>query len=334
MTGVNKKNKRGSSSSSSSSSLQQQQHSVSPTTELIERTPDNDYGVLSDPDEQPSHHQTFSPTSSSSEYEDHSHSSCQSERVDPPIDLEPLPVVVVALPLIPECSHILDEQSPTSHSSPQSSPHSSPQSPPLTRDQDLLISQTPTLNKSLETLKLKLTRDKNFSRKITLHTFFSYIILAMEIQQSCSSSIVKLSAENVQELVVHMIEHHTSNDSVKTYLHGLVDKGIVRHMIESIIEFNKDNQNSSHESLYTIEENELQKLLLQENTADDAATNAANAANAAAASNTNAATTNAVNIVVTDSSSDSSSEHISSQTPQKCSGFKRILRCFFSGCCG
>jgi hypothetical protein len=294
MTGGNKKNKRGSNSSnssSSSSSSLQEQPSVSPTTELIERTPDNDYGVLSDPDEQPSEH------------------------VDSLIDLEPLPVAVVALPLIPECSHILDEQSPTSHSSPQSSPHSSPQSPPLIQGQDLLISQTPTLNKSLETLKLKLMRDKNFSRKITLHTFFSYIILAMEIQRSCSSSISKLSAENVQDLVVHMIEHHTSNDSVKTYLHGLVDKGIVRHMIESIIEFNKDNQNSSLESLYTIEENELQKLSLEENTAA-------------------AATTTTDNIVVTDSSSDSSSEHISSQTPQKCAGFKRMLRCFFSGCCG
>ena len=78
MTGGNKKNKRGSNSSNSSSSLQEQP-SVSPTTELIERTPDNDYGVLSDPDEQPSsHHQTNSPTSPSSEH------------VDSLIDLEPL----------------------------------------------------------------------------------------------------------------------------------------------------------------------------------------------------------------------------------------------------
>jgi len=308
MAGGNKKNKRGSTSL-------QQQPSVSPTTELIERTPDNDYGVLSDPDEQPSsHHQTNSPTSS--DHEEHPNlSSPSSEHVDSPIDLEPLQVSVVALPLIPEYSHILDEQSPTSHSSPHSSPQSSPQSPPLIQGQDLLISQNPTLNKSLETLKLKLTRDNNFSRKITLHTFFSYIILAMEIQRSCSSSIAKLSAENVQDLVVYMIEHHTSNDSVKIYLHGLVDKGIVRHMIESIIEFNKDNQNSSLESLYTIEENELQKLLLQENTA-------------------NATATATDNIVVTDSSSDSSSSDISSQTPQKCAGFKRMLRCFFSGCCG
>jgi len=331
MMGGNKKNKRG--SNSSSLQQQQQQSSVSPTTELIERTPENDYGVLSDPDEQPSsHHQTNSPTSS--DYQEHSNlSSSPSEHVDSPIGLEPHQVVVVALPVIPEYNHILDEQSPTSQSSPHSPPHSPPQSPPLIQDQDLLISQTLTSNKSLETLKLKLTRDKNFSQKITLHTFFSYIILAIEIQRSCSASIAKLSTENVQDLVVYMIEHHTSNDSVKIYLHTLVEKGIVGHMIESIIEFNKDNQKSSSslESLYTIEENELQKLLLQENTAATATTTAI----ATATTATSTTTTTAADIVVTDSSSDSSSEHISSQTPQKCGFFKRMRRCcFFSGCCG
>lgn len=145
MTGGSKKNKRGSSSSNSSSigsSLQQEQPSVSPTTELIERTPDNDYGVLSDPDEQPS-----SPSPSPS-------STSPSEHVDSPIALESHAVAVVALPIISESGDILDEQSPTS----QSSPQSPPQSPPLIQDQDLLISQTLTSNKSLETLKLKLTR--------------------------------------------------------------------------------------------------------------------------------------------------------------------------------
>ena len=311
MMGGNKKNKRGSSSSSSSSSLQQQP-SVSPTTELIERTPDNDYGVLSDPDEQPSsHHQTNSPTSS--DHEEHPNlSSPSSEHVDSPIDLEPLPVAVVALPLIPEYSHILDEQSPTS----QSSPQSSPQSPPLIQGQDLLISQNPTLNKSLETLKLKLMRDKNFSRKITLHTFFSYIILAMEIQRSCSSSIAKLSAENVQDLVVYMIENHSSSNPVRIYLHTLNDTGVVKNIIESIIDFNKDNKNSSLESLYTLEENELEMSILQ----------------SANTSSPSSATATALNDVKIDDATKKSEKL--PQTSQKCGFFKRMRCCLFSGCCG
>lgn len=55
MGGAHKKNKRGSIPSSSStlqtSSDVSSASSVSPKIELIERTPENDYGVMSDPDE-------------------------------------------------------------------------------------------------------------------------------------------------------------------------------------------------------------------------------------------------------------------------------------------
>jgi hypothetical protein len=92
------------------------------------------------------------------------------------------------------------------------------------------ISQSPTSTKSLDTLKLKLTRDKNFSRKITLHTFFSYIILAMEIQRSCSASIAQLCVKSVQDLVIYMIDNHSCSNSVRIYLHILNDTGVVKNI--------------------------------------------------------------------------------------------------------
>jgi hypothetical protein len=306
MAGGNKKNKRG--------SIPSQSSSVSPITELIVRTPENDYGVLSDPDEQPNDHTLSSTSPSTSHYEEYQHDEAQ----------DGLPVSVLSV--IPECSDIPDDRSPTLQPSPDSSS--------LLQGQHLMIQQPS--NKSLETLKVKLMRDKNFSSKMTLHTFFSYIILAMEIQRSCSASIAKLSTESVQELVIYMIEHHSSNDTVRSYLQGLVDTGIVKHMIDSIIDFNNDNKNSS---IFSIEESELQLLLLQEtnnNTAAATAT-AATAAAATATDTTDTATDTATDtemIVVTDTSSDSQSDDISSQTPQKCGSFKRMMRCFFSGCCG
>ena len=319
MPSGNKKTKRGSIPSNSSATL------VSSKTELIERTPENDYGVLSDPDEQsmntntipssceptpiPTNHETEpsvkknSPClsasnsqtlpSSSPDHHHHQHSAAASSGL--------------------ECIDNQDELLPLSHSS----QHSSPQSSPLSQEQPLSIqppiSQSPTSNKSLETLKLKLLKDKNFSRKITLHTFFSYVILAMEIQRSCSASIAQLCVESVQDLVVYMIENHSSSNPVRIYLLTLVDTGIVTNIIESIIDFNKDNKNSSFETLYTLEENELEIFILQ-------------------SSNTTAtATATEVNDVKVDDATEKS-ENLP-QTPQKCGFFKR-MRCFFSGCCG
>ena len=327
MPSGNKKTKRGSIPSNSSATL------VSSKTELIERTPENDYGVLSDPDEQsmntntipssceptpiPTNHETEpsvkknSPClsasnsqtlpSSSPDHHHHQHSAAASSGL--------------------ECIDNQDELLPLSHSS----QHSSPQSSPLSQEQPLSIqppiSQSPTSNKSLETLKLKLLKDKNFSRKITLHTFFSYVILAMEIQRSCSASIAQLCVESVQDLVVYMIENHSSSNPVRIYLLTLVDTGIVTNIIESIIDFNKDNKNSSFETLYTLEENELEMFILQ----------SSNTTTATTATINTTATAAAVNDVKVDDATEKS-ENLP-QTPQKCGFFKR-MRCFFSGCCG
>ena len=144
---------------------------------MIERTPENDYGVLSDPEENSPSTQvplltkensdddaTTSPKAYSgvdgggSSNNTHSELSEQSQ---------------------PSHSQQLTQQ-PEQSSSQQQHP-SSQQPSPLLQSQK---SQTQAPSKSLGALQLKLSRDKNFSQKITLHTFFSYVILAIEMQRA------------------------------------------------------------------------------------------------------------------------------------------------------
>jgi hypothetical protein len=77
-------------------------------------------------------------------------------------------------------------------------------------------------------------------------------------------------------------------------------------MIESIIEFNKD-QSDALDKLFTAEEMELQEINTRE--------------------------TKIQEVSVTIVSSDTTSTADTPQTPQRCGFFKR-MRCFFSGCCG
>jgi hypothetical protein len=308
MAGGNKKHKRGSIPSQSSGM------SVSPKKELIERTADNDYGVLSDPDEQTT--STIPPpTPLSMNHEIQQKNSPGLSPSSP--DRSPLASNGL------ECIDNQDELLPALHSSQYSSPQMSPLSPSQPLSTQPPISQSPTSTKSLDTLKLKLTRDKNFSRKITLHTFFSYIILAMEIQRSCSASIAQLCVKSVQDLVIYMIENHSSSNPVRIYLHILNDTGVVKNIIESIIDFNKDNKNSSVETLYTLEENELEMCILQ---------SANTSSPSSAAPDVTATATAALNEVKVDATE--TSQHNSTQTSQKCGFFKRMRCCLFSGCCG
>ena len=305
MAGGNKKNKRGSIPSQSSAM------SVSPKKELIERTADNDYGVLSDPDEQTT--STIPPpTTFSMNHEIQQKNSPGLSPSSP--DRSPLASNGV------ECIDNQDELLPPLHSSQHSSPQMSPLSPSQHLSTQLPISQSPTSSKSLDTLKLKLTRDKNFSQKITLHTFFSYIILAMEIQRSCSASIAQLCVKSVQDLVIYMIDNHSCSNSVRIYLHTLNDTDVVKNIIESIIEFNKD----SIETLYTLEEYELQSA----NTSSPSST----APDATATATVAATATTSVNEVNVDATE--TSQHNSPETSQKCGFFKRMRCCLFSGCCG
>lgn len=246
--------------------------------ELVERTPENDYGVLSDPEEN-----------------------------DAP---SPVPLLPTPTPT-PEAK---DEQggTPTEPSQPshvsqdsqQSSQPSPQEQPPSTQPQ---ISQTPTLSKSLSTVQLKLSTDKSFSRKITLHTFFSYIILAIEIQRSsCADSIItRVSVPDVEELIDYMIEHHSASEGIQKYLQTLRTTGVIKNLIEAVIEFNKD-QTDAVDKLLMTEQIELEMATIKE---DATAT------------------------PETTISSHPASANPAPQTPQPTGFFKR-LRCFCSGCCG
>ena len=134
----------------------------------------------------------------------------------------------------------------------------------------------------------------------------------MEIQRSCSASIAQLSVNKVKELITYMIENHSASNPVRIYLHTLNDTGVVNNIIESIIEFNKDNKNSSLETLYTSEENELEISLILNSVID------------------NVSIINPAKVNV----SNEQPENVLPQTSPKCGGFFKRLRCFFSGCCG
>ena len=220
----NKKNKRGSIPTLS----QKTEH----------RTPDNDYGVLSDPDEVTPPVITGEESATATATEPSSSQQRDEQwRQELPRD------------------DIHTEQSPSSDSQPSSQPSSQEQPPSSQLSSPSLQPQKPEsqLSPSLKALQLKLSRDK----KMTLHTFFSYIILALEMERASSTSIASISPDNVQHLIEYMIEHHSETDAVRIYLQTLIDTGVVKNLIESIIEFNKD-QTEAFNKLITTEQIELE----------------------------------------------------------------------------
>lgn len=293
----NKKNKRGSIPSSTSGA---------PRIEIFERTPENDYGVLSDPDE----NALIIPMMIAVAQEQQP----AAEEHQPPVSEEnrPVPAEGSQPPIEPSIQpHLPQDSQPSSQ---QQSPSLQPQ-----------ISETKTLSKSLNTLQLKLSRDKNFSKKITLHTFFSYIILAIEIQRSCSASISRISPQRVEELIEYMIHHHSASEEIQNYLQTLYTTGVIKNLIEAVIEFNKD-QTDAIDKLVTTEQVELEMAAVEEeNTSAASATSATSATSASASSAT---------VPDTILSSDTATSQPLPQTPQQRGGFFKLMRCFFSGCCG
>ena len=342
-----KKNKRGSITGTASP--------TSSKTELIERTPENDYGVLSDPEEgtelnenknqheqelqQHPQHPQQSPilndnsvpisepqSSASSAFENDTYSPQQkhsSPQPHTPLTQSPTlqPSPSLTLSLTPPSSQ--QAQSPPSPSSP-----SSPQS--LTLSGRLTPSLPPPSpgTKSLKALQLKLTTDKNYSKKITLHTFFSYVVLAIEIERASSSSIARISAANVEKLVMYLIDNHAANKDIETYLNALLTTDVIRNLIAAVLEFNTD-QADALDKLLSTEQMEMEMMALKA-----AATTAAPDATAAAASTAStAATTNATH--------DNQSPLNASTTPtpqlsqtSRAKRFWNFLKCLLCGCCG
>ena len=300
----NKKNKRGSITTTSQSSTTK--------TELIERTPDNDYGVLSDPDEGVEINivNDISADQVPQSSENETHLQQQKQMSSPPT------------------------QPPTQPPTPPSSQQLSPPLSQLTsqQEQSTLSSQTLTLSghlsqslpppspgtKSLKALQLKLTTDNNFSKKMTLHTFFSYVVLAIEIERASSPSIARISIDNVEKLVDYLIVHHTANHDIETYLKTLFRMDVIRNLISAIVDFNTD-QAGALDKLLSAEQMEFELMVLK----DAASTSTSTAASASAHGNPAATST-------TDPNPAQQTAQTSHSRPNR---FLNFLKCIFCGCC-
>ena len=218
---ANKKNKRLSSSSSSSSSSNKQ-------TDIIERTPENDYGVLSDPDEVNDLHPETSPA--------------VEEAAAAAAAAAVAAVAAAEAPAIPEQIIVILHESPQKKpsSSPPNTPPIQPQMPPSSLPEPLhqtsqIVShpESATPTSSMDRLKLILSSDKKYEEKMTLHTFFSFVVMAMDITSG--------SVSETEILVEYLINHHSVNDYTKAYLHSLFETDVVKNIIQSILQFNNEH---------------------------------------------------------------------------------------------
>jgi hypothetical protein len=287
MGGGSKKNKRGSIPSSSSSSSSDTIGQSSTKNELRERTEENDYGIMSDPDENTSPIPLLT-------------KDVEGEQIPVPveeIDTEEAVAVATTTDDYYTQSYTPSEQPQTQHLLQPSSPSSPQQDQPI----QPLIQPPKSQNQSLETLQLRLSTDKNFSKKITLHTFFSYVILAIELQRTAPAPAI--SVNEVETLIEYMIENHSASEEIRTYLRTLNTNGIITNMILAVIDFNKEEKESL-DKLFQHEQIELEEM----NTIRD---------------HTNS-TTNSGQATV---------ENTTTSPPPRSGFFKRMRR-FFSGCCG
>ena len=313
----NKKIKRGSIITSSSL--------MTTKTELIERSPENDYGVLSDPeegtelnekvllndnpDQEQVQVQVQAQASQSSENKTYS-----PQQTHTPTQLPTQPPSPLTQSLTPPSSQPLSPPSPQQEQSLSSQPSSPPSPSTLTLSGRLSPSFPPPSpgTKSLQALQLKLTTDKNYSKKITLHNFFSYLVLAIEIVRASSPSIARISVENVEKLVEYMIDNHTANQDIETYLNTLLKMEVIRNLIIAVIEFNTDKIGALDKLLLS-EQMEMELLDLKEASATATATTALD--------NKSSTTSTAT------------SQPPLSQTSHS-NRFFKFLKCLFCGCCG
>ena len=68
---------------------------------------------------------------------------------------------------------------------------------------------------------------------MTLHTFFSFVVMAMDITSG--------SVSETEILVEYLINYHSVNDYTKAYLHSLFEADVVKNIIQSILQFNNEH---------------------------------------------------------------------------------------------
>jgi hypothetical protein len=215
----NKKNKRLSAPSSAASSTE---------TDTLERILDNDYGVLSDPDEVSD--------------------SAKAEAAKVEATEEAMPAAMAegtTTANTTENTHESPQKKPSS--SPQHTPQIPPSSPPEPLHQmSLSLPDLKEETTSLEILKLKLSSDKKFKEKMTLHTFFSFIVMALDIAGRPKSAPAEPTSQSeiMKEtimLVEYLIHNHCVNLYTRTYLQSLFDTSVIQIIIESILQFSNED---------------------------------------------------------------------------------------------
>jgi hypothetical protein len=193
--------------------------------ELVERTPENDYGVLSDPDE------------------------LTENMIDVHLEKQ-------------EERHLCETPQKTEpHSPPRSPPRSPPQSSMSEQEKQLsllpsslelsplepLCQTSPTVigqeqeTTYLENLKLKISSDKKYKEKMTLQTFFSFIIMVLDTVLKSGEKSTSETEKNAEYLVEYLIKHHTVNENTEKYLQQLYDSNVVHCMIQSILHYSNDD---------------------------------------------------------------------------------------------
>ncbi len=68
---------------------------------------------------------------------------------------------------------------------------------------------------------------------MTLHTFFSFVVMAMDIASG--------SVSETETLVEYLINHHSVNEYTQVYLHSLFEADVVKNIIQSILQFNNEH---------------------------------------------------------------------------------------------
>ena len=124
-----------------------------------------------------------------------------------------------------------------------------------------------------------------------------------------------------------MIDNHTANEDIETYLNTLLKTDVIRNLITAVIVFNTD-QAGALDKLLSTEQMEMEMMALKA-----AATTTASDATAAATTASTAAATTATD--------DNQSPLNASTTPtpqlsqtSRAKRFWNFLKCLLCGCCG
>jgi DNA-binding ferritin-like protein (Dps family) len=202
---------------------------------LEKKTQDNDYGVLSDPDE-------------------------------PSISLNSIPENTSTLNEINVNTIIIEDENPEICDEIEETYNTPDQTHTNNLGHDcnqIIHNPQPVdvdsshLQESIEKLKIKMHNNGSHNN-MNLHTFFSHIVIAIETQKQPSQKLENVCVHDVKTILQYIIENHSTNKNIKDYLNNLMKTTVVDNIIESIINYNY-NSNDEYVSLLNDEEKNISK---------------------------------------------------------------------------